>query len=83
MLKFPDHIPGNFLFKPEEIAELLEVSPGSVYAWIKTGELNCIKTVLSEIRIRRRDLLLFLVARKTGQKTHRIALEPMVDTYLY
>jgi excisionase family DNA binding protein len=49
------------LYKPEEAADLLKVSPETVRLWLKEGELKGLK-VGTSWRVKQEDIEAFLVA---------------------
>jgi excisionase family DNA binding protein len=53
------------LLSPAEVAEMLRVSPGSVYRWVKAGRLPHFRTPGNQLRFRRVDVER-LMAPETG-----------------
>ena len=52
------------LYTPQEIAEYLRVDPGTVYRWLRSGELEAIK-FSREYRITESQLKNFLEEHRT------------------
>ncbi len=49
----------------QELAQWLRVQPSTIYSWVETGRLPCIR-IVGRLRFSRGDILRWLEARKEG-----------------